>query len=889
MKPTTVEESLENGLKIILREAHAAPVVSTWIWYRVGSRNEVGGCTGISHWVEHMMFKGSHRFPKGAIMRAVNRHGGYLNAMTSRDFTTYYETLPADRAELSFRIEADRMVGADFDPGEVAAERTVVIAEREGSENEPRYVLAEEVCAAAFRVHPYHHQTIGWKADLLNITRDQLYAHYRQYYAPNNALLVTVGDFCAAAQLDLIRRHFADLPRADLPTTAVSPEPSQRGERRVTVRMPGSAPLVHISYHTPPVSHPDYLPLVVLDAVLSGGRAMFAFGDSQARSARLYRALVETGLAASAGSSYHPSLDPFLLSMGATVRDERDPSEVERALLAEISKLQQHPVQQRELAVAIRQTQAQFAYSSESVSSQALTLGFLDMVDTYERMDTLLQELAQVSPADIRRVAQTYLTEDNRVVGLFRPTKQGSRSTMNPSGPPNWSAPNRGMFAYLSPSHKPSISPETITRRRLDNGMVVLVHENPASVTVAVEGSIQAGSSHETDATAGLASLTASMLRRGTDCHTFQEINAALDDVGASLEFSSGRDDMSFAGRALAEDFDLLAGLLAEMLARPAFPRQELEKLRGQILTRLGILDTDTGYRANRAFMASLYPTGHPYSRPAAGTRETVSSLAVGDLARFHRAYYHPETLVISLVGAVRAEHAIEKLSATLGRWHVETSVRPRTIPIVETPPGIISKRVPIPAKAQVHLIWGVVGMARTSPDYYPAMMANLVLGRLGLMGRLGERVRDDQGLAYYVTSSLRSSPGPRPWSIVAGVNPRNVDRAVESILEEVERLRDEPIRDAELDDSRTFLTGALPLHLETNAGIASFLMAIEEFDLGLDYLLRYPDIIASITKEDIHRVVRKYLTLDRYALTMAGTFDLPPSETTHTGTSQPH
>jgi len=165
MKPAAVEAFLDNGLKIILKEVHAAPVISTWLWYRVGSRNEVGGHTGISHWVEHMMFKGSRLFPKGTIMRSVNRQGGYLNAMTSHDFTAYYETLPSDRAELALRIEADRMVGARFDPDEVAAERTVILAEREGSENEPRYVLAEEVIAAAFRVHPYHHQTIGWKAE----------------------------------------------------------------------------------------------------------------------------------------------------------------------------------------------------------------------------------------------------------------------------------------------------------------------------------------------------------------------------------------------------------------------------------------------------------------------------------------------------------------------------------------------------------------------------------------------------------------------------------------------------------------------------------------------------------------------------------------------------
>ena len=186
---------LDNGLQVILKETHSAPVTSTWLWYRVGSRNEVEGHTGISHWVEHMMFKGSSQFPRGSIMRAVDRLGGYVNAMTGHDFTAYYSTLPSDRAELSLRIDADRMTTAIFPPDETELERTVVIAERAGSENEPRYMLSEELTAAAFRVHPYHHQTIGWKQDLVSITRDQLYAHYRSHYVPNNAVLVIVGDF----------------------------------------------------------------------------------------------------------------------------------------------------------------------------------------------------------------------------------------------------------------------------------------------------------------------------------------------------------------------------------------------------------------------------------------------------------------------------------------------------------------------------------------------------------------------------------------------------------------------------------------------------------------------------------------------------------------------
>ena len=873
MSSTTREVRLDNGLKVILKVVHAAPVTSTWIWYRVGSRNEVEGHTGMSHWVEHMMFKGSSQFPKGTIMRAVDRLGGYVNAMTSHDFTTYYATLPSDRAELALRIEADRMITATFDPDETEAERMVIIAEREGSENEPRYVLAEEMRAAAFRVHPYHHQTVGWKEDLRNITRDQLYAHYQQYYVPDNAILIIVGDVEAEAHLALVERYFAPIPSSESSPQVVREEPPQRGERRIMLHMPGSARLVRISYHTPPVSAPDYIPLVVLDAVLSGGKAMFAFGNSQARSARLYRALVETQIASSVGSNYHPSLDPFLLTLGATVREGREPTEVEGALLAEVARLRAERVQERELEVAIRQTQAQFAYSSESVTSQALTLGFLDMVDDHRRMGTLLDELAQVTPEDVLRVARSYLTEDNRIVGWFVPTMDGGAVPFEPPQVASWTMPNRGMCAY-SRAGSPTISPETVVRRKLDNGITVLVQENPASASVTIQGDVGAGSLYETEAAMGLASLTASMLRRGTQKHTFQELSVALDDVGAALGFSAGRDDMGFGGRSLAGDFDLLVDLLAEILMTPTFPEEELEKLRGQLLTHLGVLESDTGYRADRAFMASLYPPEHPYARPITGTRDTLCSLARIDLVDFYRAFYHPETLIISVVGAVEARQVMDKLAATLGGWRVEGTAQPWSVPPAQTPAQIITERVSIPGKAQVDLLWGVVGMARTSPDYYAAMMANIILGRLGLMGRLGERVRDEQGLAYYVSSGLRASPGTHPWNIAAGVHPTNIDRALSSILHEVERLRDEPVGDQEFDDCRSYLTGALPLHLETNEGIASFLLNVEEYSLGLDYLQRYPDIIGQVTRKDIRRTVCRYLTLDSYVLAMAGTFD---------------
>ncbi|MBN1401406.1 MAG: insulinase family protein [Anaerolineae bacterium] len=881
---STRQAQLGNGLRVILKEIHSAPVISTWLWYRVGSRNEVEGHTGMSHWVEHMMFKGSRRFPKGSIMRTVDRNGGYVNAMTSFDFTAYYMTLPSDRAELALEIEADRITGALFDPAEVSTERTVIIAEREGSENEPRYVLAEEMAAAAFRVHPYHHQTIGWKEDLLEITREELLNHYQSYYGPNNALLVVAGDLDPERYLASIETYFGAIRPSQVPQSSIRPEPPQRGERRVTLRMPGSAPMVRLAYHTPPVAHADYIPMVVLDAVLSGGKAMFAFSGSQARSARLYRALVETQLASSVGSNYHPSLDPYLLTMLATVREGRELQEVEGALVEQITLLCSEPVSERELSVAIRQTQAQFAYSSESVTSQALTLGFLDMVDRHERMETILDELRAVTPDDIRRVARTYLHSDNAIVGHYIPIldeEEGSEQVAVEEGPlaAFWRRPAQldchGAAVSIASSaarRGATISPETVVRRVLANGTTVLILENPASASVAINASLQSGSVHDRDEQVGLAAFTAAMLRRGTRRHNYGELNQMLDDVGAEANFSAGHDEMGFGGYALAEDVELLIDHLAEIIIEPTFPQEELEKLRGQYLTHLTMLQSDTGYRADQAFMAALYPSPHPYGRPVIGTRETLLHLRREDLVAFHATMYHPLTLTVCVAGAVQAPQVLAKLDETFGHWQVTGDAPCWDVPPAQTPEGLIREIVSLPAKAQVDLSWGVVGMPRRSPDYYAAMMANLAMGRLGMAGRLGENIRDNQGLAYYISSGLHAGRGAHPWNIVAGVNPDDVERAVESILAEVTRLREDGIRDEELDDCRSYLTGALPLRLETNDGIANYLLNIEEHGLGLDYLQRYAEIIHRVTQEEIRDTIRRYLTPDRNVLAMAGT-----------------
>jgi zinc protease len=428
MKNNLSEHHLDNGLLVLLDPVRTAPVATFWVWYRVGSRNEVPGITGVSHWVEHMQFKGTPTLGRAEIMHLINRNGGVDNAFTSSDFTAYFETLPSDRIDLALMIESDRMVNSLFDPKEIENERTVIISEREGGENEPRFWLGEEVQAMAYKVHPYHHDTIGWKVDLQNMTRDQLYAHYKSYYTPNNAIVVAAGDFDADTMLKKIQDAFGKIPRGRALPPMTSVEPPQEGERRVVLHRPGPTSYFQAMYHVPQATDPDFYPLTVLAGVLAGAGAMgFSGHGSPGRSSRLYRALVETELTTDVDCGFRATIDPGTLDVTATARPGVPIERIERAIFAELEKVAAKPISDQELEQVFKQAKVQFVYATDGVMNKGYLLGEFEIVASYKMYGEFLDQLLKVKKSDVQRVAAKYLTETNRTVGWFIPSN-GERS-----------------------------------------------------------------------------------------------------------------------------------------------------------------------------------------------------------------------------------------------------------------------------------------------------------------------------------------------------------------------------------------------------------------------------------------------------------------------------
>jgi zinc protease len=413
---------LANGLTVLLKEIHTAPLVSLWLWYRVGSRNETPGVTGISHWTEHMQFKGTERYPAEVLDKAVAREGGYRNAMTFLDWTTYFETLPADKIDLALDLEADRMYNSLFEAEEVESERTVIISERQGNENEPMFLLSEEVQAATFRVHSYHHEVIGDMIDLQTMKRDDLYNHYRTYYVPSNAVLTLAGDFDTEEMLTRIRELYEPLADGSQPQIKMRPEPAQTGERLINVEGPGETTYVQAVYHAPAASDPDFFPYLVTDSLLTGPSSLNVFGGGISnKTSRLYKVLVDGELAVSLSGGLTATIDPFLHTIVATVHPESTAEKLILALDDELERLQEAAPPQEDVDRAVKQARALFAYGSESITNQAFWMGYAEIFDTYDWFLNYLDRLAEVTPQEVQRIAQTYMRPGNRVLGIYRP------------------------------------------------------------------------------------------------------------------------------------------------------------------------------------------------------------------------------------------------------------------------------------------------------------------------------------------------------------------------------------------------------------------------------------------------------------------------------------
>ncbi|MDZ7959998.1 MAG: pitrilysin family protein [Aulosira sp. DedQUE10] len=867
---------LGNGLTVLTKEVHTAPVVSVQVWYKVGSRNEGKGENGISHQLEHLMFKGTKERPV-QFGRLFNALGSQSNAFTSYDETVYFGTVRRDKLEALLTLEADRMENALVGTEQLTSEKRVVISELQGYENSPSFRLSKAVMQAAFPNRAYGLSVGGTKADVEQFTVEQVRNYYQRYYSPENATLVITGDFTTEPTLKAVKETFGKVsPRPKQNT--VSDEQQRLVNRATTpvaekapivLKQPGSASLLQAVYPLPDIKHPDVPAIDVMDAILTGGR-----------SSRLYQALVESGLASSVNGSAAELIEPGWYEINATAAPGKELAKIAEVLQQSLAKLQQQPVTTEELNRAKTQLQASFILSNQDITSQANQLGYNQTIaGDYHFVEKYLTAIAKVTPAEVQRVAKTYLTPAKQTIGFFEPTQAdgqqasaggGSSRTVENFSPGKPVDPAE-LAKYLPPATSATSSskqalPEKFT---LANGLQVLLLPDHSVPTINLSGQIAAGSVFDGNQKAGLANLTARNLMNGTKTQNALTLAKTLEDRGADLEFSASREGVSIGGQGLSANLPILIQTLGDVVQNATFPADQLELTRQRALTSLKVQLDDPGTLGRRVFQQVIYPENHPFhSFP---TAETLKSITRDDALRFYQEHYRPDTTLIALVGDFNPTQVKALLNKTFGKWQAKGKPPTLNLPNVQLPPTSTRLNKVIPGKTESVTYIGYNSISRKDPRYYAATVLNQILGGDTLSSRLGTEVRDRQGLTYGIYSVFSAGINPGPFLIQMQTDPKDADKAIASTLALLKQVQQQGVTEAELNTAKRSISNSYPVDLANPSDVASIILSNAVYGLSSAEIREYPQRIESVKMSEVQEVIKELIKPENVVIVTAG------------------
>ena len=848
-----------NGLTVLTAPTPVAPVVGFAVVYRVGSRHEVSGHTGATHMLEHLMFKGSEGFnaERGTeIARTLHRVGASFNATTWLDRTSYFEVLPVEHLPLAVAIESDRMRRALIREEDLESERTVILNELDTGENEPVELLMKASFAHAYLEHPYHHPTIGWRGDVEQISAPVLRGFYDTYYHPDNATVILVGDLDEERALAEVERGFGALPPAPEPIPRrVVREAPQRGERRFVVERAGELGSLAMTWHIPEGLHPDLPSLSVLTQALSDGVT-----------SRLYQRLVETNRCLGVHAFTFELHDPGVLQIFATMAPGVEHREVEDVIRAEVEAMRDAPPAADELTRALTQTRTDLAFNHESPAQIMGGLTEAVAMGDWRRFPRELEAISAVGADDVQRVATRYLDPSNLTVGWFVPNGGGGASTGAPPAP--------------RPCYLRRPFAERVDVRELPGGARLAVLENPHAPTVTMAGTLGAGLAAAEDGRFTVPSLTAAMLDRGTTEHDRFELARELEDHGLHLgvrTMSNSPGTVSFSAQGLSDELDRLARLLVEVLRYPTFPADELERLRRRVIGALQRERDDTSAQAHAALTRRIYPVGHPLHKRTVDDRQAELEVVTRDeLEAFHRRAYGFGSLVLAVVGNVRAGEVVDALSHRLQGWQRGADVD------LEFPAelGAAAKdaRIDLPDRPNLDFYLGHAGrLRRGDADLAAAILANSCLGQSALTSRLGVAVRDEAGLSYSVYSRFFGTLGiPGPWAVSCSVAAANLERAVGLCREVITRYAAEGPTESELEDERRAQAGSYQVGMATNAGIARELVTTLTAGEPISRMDDYPEHLLTTSRDEVVDAIRKHIRPSELTLAVAGTLPEP-------------
>jgi zinc protease len=866
---------LANGLTVLTKEIHTAPVVSVQVWYRVGSRNETQGLNGISHQLEHLLFKGTQSRPIqfGRLFSAL---GSASNAFTSYDMTAYFGTVSSDKLEALLVLEADRMRHSLINEEQLETEKRVVISELQGYDNSPEYRLSEVVMRQAFPGRAYGLPVGGTKTDVERFTLSQVRNYYDTFYRPDNAVLTVTGDFEPDVLQSIIEKTFGaiasqppSIPVENLPPSQENLAPRDRPTTPIQLQQPGSASLIESVYPIPDVQHPDVPVLDVLDAVLSVGR-----------NSRFFQTLIEPGLASQVSSYSAALMEPGWYNISASLIPEQAIADVDRILLKTIEDIQKTLISDEELERAKQQLMTHFIMSNREIDSQASQLAYSEIVTgDYKYSDRYLANIQQVSAADVQRVAQTYLKAEQRTVGYFEPTQfdedaemgnvsaQQTVENFTPSEPvdPAEVAQYLPSFSAVKGSTTQAL-PQTFT---LPNGLQILMLSDPSSPTVTLNGNIQAGNGFDLLTKPGVASLTAETIMGGTQTNDALALAKRLEDRGAGLDFSAFREGVEVEGHALAMDLPLLLQTLAEVLQQAVFPESELELSRKQIISSLHMELDDPARLGRRTLQQKLYPPNHPFH--VFPTIETMQAITQADVLAFYQQRYTPKHTVLALVGDFEIVKVQALIQTHFGDWDAPAIESALPTPTVALPSTTHQIQVPLPGKSQSITYMGYPGIERRDRRYHAAIVLNQILGGDTLSSRLGTEIRDRQGLTYGIYSYFAAGQIAGPFIIEMQTAPEDTEQAVDSTLKLLQNLRQSGISEAELNAAKRSITNSYPVELANPDAVVHRMLMNAVDGYGTEEIRDFPSKIEAVTMKQIDQVIQELILPDQMLIVTVG------------------
>jgi len=847
-------ETLPNGLRVYLKPVPGSPVVTTMVAYNVGSADEELDQTGLSHYLEHLMFKGTEKLLPGDIDRLTQRNGGQNNASTSEDMTVYYFDFAADRWKTALEIEADRMRNLRIDTKhEFEQEKGAVISELDMNEDQPWDLEHKVLLPLLFGGKtPYGHPVIGEKLHVRAATAEVIKKHYDRWYYPNNAVLVVAGGFDEKDALETIKKLFSSIPKGELPARKPIPEQKRRTEvvrKKFDSKFP--TPRLLYGFNTVRETDPDSVPLDVVAYLLTTGKT-----------SRLHKRLIEDdGTATSIDSSHTSGRYPGWFSVQAELFKVEELAKVDKAITEEIQKLAEEGPTEAELKRVRRAMTAAHVFAHESVHELADTIARGCVANDMDFVRRYLPDLLKVTAADVKRVAKQYLVDRRPVIIESIPKDDAAGG----GAPPE--KVDRARHREVQAKTGANLDLKDAKTVILNNGLKLLLLENHRLPIVVVEAQVPRVRLYEPADQVGVAALMGNLLDEGTAKRTGPEIARLIEDTGGSLSMNSA----GGSAKVLAGDIDLGLDLLFDCLINPAFGDDEVESKRDQLLSSLAEEEKQPDARAMRAFKAAVYGR-HPYGRPSAIV-EMVKKLTPKDLKAFHNRVFGPNNMVVAVVGDFDTEKVIAGIKKRTADWK-PVKLSKLEVPTPPTPEKFSQSIITDPAAAQLTVYLGHLGIKRDNPDYYKLLVMDHVLGTgAGFTDRLSATLRDRQGLAYSVSARITGTAGEEPGTFTAyiGTFPDKFEDVKAGFLKEIKRIRDEvPARD-EVEDVKKYLTGTLAFSLTTCGQAADLLLAIDRYKLGADYLNDYRKAVEAVTPEDVRAVARKYLDPDKLVLVAAG------------------